>query len=176
MAARSMLSGDGFHSSSPRRSAAVSVSPIAALISPRRAPADVAVERAHQLEDEVMRAFERLAVDAPRYVVRAVVAGGEDGAVGQAGDGGGAELRNTRREGVGAEAASPGPRVEAVAVVAVGVGNGGAELGEVVRHGEALARLVADGAGPHRVEDDEVARLAVEALAVRADEGAHPLH
>src|SRR4051812_50211310 len=102
-----MLSGDGSHRSSPRRSAAVSASPMAALISLRSAPADVAVKRAYELENEVVGAVERLAVDAPRHVVGAVVVRRGGGAVGEAGGRGGAQPRGAGRGRGSSEAASP---------------------------------------------------------------------
>ena len=127
-----------------------------------------------------MRAIERLAVDALGGVFRAVVVRGEKGAVVAAGDGGGSELCDAGRQGVGGECLAERLRGEAVAVLAVGGRHGVAELHEalvhVVRDRQALAGLVAHGSRPDRVEDDEVGVLPVDALAVGAEEGPHSLH
>src|SRR5215216_6292513 len=103
MVARSMLSAEGSQRSSPRRAAAVSLSPMAALISPRCAATGVAVQGAHELEGEVVGAVERALVDALRNVLGAVVVGGKQRAIVQAGDGGRAELRQAGGKGVGGE-------------------------------------------------------------------------
>src|SRR6188472_4368216 len=125
-----MLSAEGSHSSSPRRSAAVSISAMAALISPRRAAADVAVEGQEKREGEAMGPVERPAVDALRIVLWAVVMRWEDGPVGETGDRGGAQLRDPRRQRVRRERASRRLVTEPVAVLAIGLGDGRAELRE----------------------------------------------
>jgi hypothetical protein len=59
---------------------------MAALISPRRAAADVAIEGEEEREDEAVGAVERAAVDALRVVLRAVIVRGEDGPIGETGN------------------------------------------------------------------------------------------
>src|SRR3954452_9401867 len=98
-----MVSADGSQRSSPRAALAPAGS-IAALISPRGAAPDVAVEGPNQLEAEVVGAIQGVGIDAVGHVLGAVVVRGDERAVGEAGDRGRAELGQARRERVGPEA------------------------------------------------------------------------
>src|SRR5215212_11370993 len=122
MVALSTLSGDGSQRSSPRLAAA-SVSPTAALISPRRPAAGIAVQSSHELEGEVVGAVEGSPVDSLGDVLGAVVVGREQRVVVQAGDRRGPELRQADGERIGRESLAQRLRAEAVAVLAVGRGD-----------------------------------------------------
>src|SRR5688572_29199254 len=176
---RSTLSADGSQRSSPRPDAVVFST--AALISPRarrsRSPPapDVAVEQPHEVQREAVGALERVGVDAVGDVVVGVL--GRYVTLGRdAGDGRRAVAVCAREHRVAAVAVAYGAGARPIAV---GRRDRLAEAGEVVVHEKghdpAGRGLVAHLAFAHRVQTDDVARLAVDVVAVGAQEGAHAL-
>src|SRR5436190_1986297 len=179
MVARSTRSGEGSQRSSPRPTFALAVS-IGALISPHHAPADVGVDRPRQLDCEGVAGLGAAWVEGAGAVLGAVVVGGGEGAVLQAGESDGAELRESGRQGVAPYSVAKRLGAVAVPVIAVGSRDRLTELHEAPVHlvgdRRALAGLVADRSPTDGIEDDEEGALPVELLAARADEGSHPLH